>query len=139
MEPFRIELTPLTFLHRAATALGERTAVVHGDRRYDYAELGRRCNRLASALRDRGLEKHDRVAVLCPNIPALLEAHFGVPAAGGVLVPMNTRASAEELEYILQDSGARFLFVDHSLHGLVQDADVEGLETIVIQDTGESD
>jgi fatty-acyl-CoA synthase len=135
MEPFRIELTPLTFLHRAATALGERTAVVHGDRRYDYAELGRRCNRLASALRDRGLEKHDRVAVLCPNIPALLEAHFGVPAAGGVLVPLNTRASAEDLAYILEDSGARLLIVDHSLADQV-DADIE---TIVVQDTGEAD
>jgi fatty-acyl-CoA synthase len=137
MEPFRLELTPLTFLQRNASSLGERTAVVHGDRRYDYAELQRRCNRFASALLDRGLEKHDRVAVLCPNIPPLLEAHFAVPLAGGVLVPMNTRASAEELEYILQDSGARFLIVDHSLHELVQDADVE-LETIVVEDTGES-
>src|SRR4051794_3973789 len=138
-EPFRLELSPLTFLARNATALAERTAIVHGDRRYDYAELQRRCNRFASALRQRGLEKHDRVAVLCPNIPALLEAHFAVPLAGGVLVPMNTRAGEEELEYILQDSGARFLFVDHSLHGLVEDADVEALQTIVIQDTGESD
>jgi fatty-acyl-CoA synthase len=137
MKPFRLELSPLTFLARNASSLGERTAVVHGERRYDYAELQRRCNRFASALRDRGLEKHDRVAVLCPNIPPLLEAHFAVPLAGGVLVPMNTRASAEELEYILQDSGARFLVVDHSLHELVEDADVE-LETIVVQDTGES-
>jgi fatty-acyl-CoA synthase len=136
-EPFRLELSPLTFLARNGSALAERTAVVHGERRYDYAELQRRCNRFASALRDRGLEKHDRVAVLCPNIPPLLEAHFAVPLAGGVLVPMNTRASAEELEYILQDSGARFLVVDHSLHELVEDADVD-LETIVVQDTGES-
>jgi fatty-acyl-CoA synthase len=135
-KPFRIELTPLTFLRRNATALRERTAVVHGERRYDYAELGRRCNRLASALRERGLEKHDRVAVLCPNIPALLEAHFGVPAAGGVLVPMNTRASADELAYILEDSGARLVIVDHSLAELVADA---GVETIVVQDTGEPD
>src|SRR3954453_23488517 len=123
-QPFRIELTPLTFLRRNALALAERTAVVHGERRYDYAELGRRCNRLASALRERGLQKHDRVAVLCPNIPALLEAHFGVPAAGCVLVPMNTRASAEDLAYILEDSGARLLIVDHSLADQV-DAEIE--------------
>ena len=135
MDPFRLELTPLTFLQRNGSALGERTAVVHGERRYDYAELQRRCNRFASALRDRGLEKHDRVAVLCPNIPPLLEAHFAVPLAGGVLVPLNTRASAEELEYILQDSGARFLIVDHSLHELVRDSDAE---TILVKDTGES-
>jgi acyl-CoA synthetase (AMP-forming)/AMP-acid ligase II len=138
-EPFRLELSPLTFLQRNATALGERTAVVHGKRRYDYAELQRRCNRLASALRGRGLKKHERVAVLCPNTPALLEAHFGVPLARGVLVPMNTRASSEELEYILEDSGARFLLVDASLYPLVEDLEIEGLETIVVQDTGEPD
>jgi fatty-acyl-CoA synthase len=135
MEPFRLELTPLTFLRRNADALAERPAVVHGERRYDYAELQRRCNRLASALRGRGLRKHDRVAVLCPNIPPLLEAHFGVPLAGGVLVAMNSRASAEELSYILEDSGARILIVDHSLQQLVEDA---GVETIVVQDTGEA-
>jgi fatty-acyl-CoA synthase len=139
MKPFRLELTPLTFLQRNASSMGERTAVVHGERRYDYAELQRRCNRLASALKDRGLKKHERVAVLCPNSPALLEAHFGVPLARGVLVPMNTRASEEELAYILEDSGARFLLVDASLYPLVEDVEIEDLETIVVQDTGEPD
>jgi fatty-acyl-CoA synthase len=139
MKPFRLELSPLTFLQRNAIALSEKTAVVHGERRYDYAELQRRCNRLASALTDRGLEKHERVAVLCPNSPALLEAHFGVPLARGVLVPMNTRASEEEIAYILEDSGARFLLVDASLYPLVEDVEIEGLETVVVQDTGEPD
>jgi fatty-acyl-CoA synthase len=138
-KPFRLELTPLTFLRRNADALGERTAVVHGKQRYDYAELQRRCNRLASALRDRGLQKHDRVAILCPNIPALLEAHFGVPLAGGVLVPMNSRAGSDDIAYILEDSGARFLIVDESLRSVVEEADVEGVETVVVTDTGESD
>ncbi|HEX3276989.1 MAG TPA: acyl--CoA ligase family protein, partial [Thermoleophilaceae bacterium] len=139
MKPFRLELSPLTFLERNSIALSEKTAVVHGERRYDYAELQRRCNRLASALTDRGLKKHERVAVLCPNSPALLEAHFGIPLARGVLVPMNTRASEEELAYILEDSGARFLFVDASLYPLVEDVEIEGLETVVVQDTGEPD
>ena len=135
----RIELTPLTFLHRAAEALGERTAVVHGERRYDYAELQARCRRLASALLERGLERHDRVAVLCPNTPALLEAHYGVPLAGGVLVAMNTRLNSDEIAYILRDSGARLLLVDAELQPLVEEADVDGLETVVVQDTGEED
>jgi acyl-CoA synthetase (AMP-forming)/AMP-acid ligase II len=139
MKPFRLELTPLTFLERNSIALSEKTAVVHGERRYDYGELQRRCNRLASALKDRGLKKHERVGVLCPNSPALLEAHFGVPLARGVLVPMNTRASEEELAYILEDSGARFLLVDASLYPLVEDVEIDDLETIVVQDTGEPD
>ena len=101
----RLELSPLNFLRRNAQALGQRPAVVHGERRMNYAELEERCNRLASALRDQGLEKHDRVAILAPNIPALLEAHYGIPMAGGVLVAMNTRLSKGEVEHILKDSG----------------------------------
>jgi fatty-acyl-CoA synthase len=139
MKPFRLELSPLTFLQRNSIALADKTAVVHGDRRCDYGELQRRCNRLASALKERGLKKHERVAVLSPNAPALLEAHFGVPLARGVLVPMNTRASEEELAYILEDSGTRFLLVDASLYPLVEDTEIDGLQTIVVQDTGEPD
>ena len=134
--PSRLELSPLTFLQRSAQALGERTAVVHGERRYDYKTLQERCNRLASGLLDRGLERHDRVAFLCPNTPALLEAHFGVPLAGGVLVAINSRLNSEEIEYILQDSGARLLFVDHELASLTDGLDVE---RIVIEDTGGDD
>ncbi len=87
----RTELNPVSFLYRSVAVHPERVAVVHLDRRYTYAELGDRVNRLASALRGRGLEPHDRVAALCPNMPALLELHHGVPAAGGVLVAINTR------------------------------------------------
>ena len=139
MDASRIELTPLNFLRRAADALGERTAVVHGSRRYDNAELQARCNRFASALRDRGLEKHDKVAVLCPNIPALLEAHYAVPLAGGILVAMNSRLDGPAIEYILQDSEARYLFVDRELAKLVEDVDLDGIETVVVEDTGEPD
>ena len=134
----RLELSPLDFLRRSAEALGERTAVVHGNRRYDYAELQVRCDRLASALRARRLQKHDRVAVLCPNTPALLEAHYGVPLAGGVLVAINTRLDREEIAFILRDSGARFLIVDAELRPLVADMDAGDLETVVVEDTGEA-
>jgi fatty-acyl-CoA synthase len=79
----RSELTPLTFLERSVLVYPDKVAVVHEDRRYTYREFGERVNRLASALRAAGLRKGDRVAFLCPNTPALLEAHYGVPAAGG--------------------------------------------------------
>src|SRR5689334_21439986 len=74
-EPSRGELSPINFLKRNAETMGERTAVVHGGRRYTWGELQARSNRLASALWNRGIERNDRVAVLCPNTPALLEAH----------------------------------------------------------------
>ena len=136
MTQSRLELSPLNFLRRCAVTLAERPAVVHGDRRYTYAELNERCNRFANALRDHGIERHDRVAVLCPNIPALLEAHYAIPLAGAVIVALNTRLNAEEISYILDDSDSRLLFVDAQLKSLVDDIDVE---TIVVEDTGADD
>src|SRR5262249_27720168 len=91
----RPESTPVSFLTRKAYVLPDKLAVVHGARGYTYRQLEERVNRLASALRASGLRKHDRVAFLCPNIPAMLEAHYGVPAAGGVLVAINTRLSTD--------------------------------------------
>ena len=113
----------------------DRVAVVHGERRLTYRELGERAGRLASALRGAGLEPGDRVASLCPNIPAQLEAHFGVPAAGGVLVALNYRLTAADVAEILDHSGARFLLVDRELEHLVADAG-STLEVIRVDDTG---
>jgi acyl-CoA synthetase (AMP-forming)/AMP-acid ligase II len=133
---FRTELTPLSFLRRNSSVLPDKTAIVHGDRRYSYRDMEERVNRLASRLRADGLELHDRVAFLCPNIPPMLEAHFGVPAAGGVLVAINVRLTSEEIGYILSHSGARFLFVDTELAHLVEPLDTNGITTIRIDDTG---
>lgn len=105
-------LTPLSLLKRSARVYPDKVAVVHHGRRYTYREFAERVNRLASGLRARGLRKGDRVAFLCANTPAMLEAHFGVLLAGGVLVAINYRLSPKEIEYILSHSGATFLFVD---------------------------
>jgi len=111
-----------------------KVAVVHEDRRYTYREFGERVNRLASALRAAGLRKGDRVAFIAPNIPALLEAHYGVPAAGGVLVALNYRLSAKDIGYILEHCGARFLFIDREFEQLAGNAQVE--RVVRIDDTG---
>ena len=87
---FRSELNPVDFLHRAAYIYPDKTAVVDGERRYSYRQLAERSWQLANALRSAGLAKGDRVATLLFNSAAMLEAHFGVPAAGGILVAVNT-------------------------------------------------
>src|SRR5256712_11683491 len=133
---YRTELSPVSFLTRSAYVFPDKIAVVHGARRSTYRQLEERVTRLASALRTAGLAKHDRVAFLCPNIPAMLEAHFGVPAAGGVLVAINTRLGSDEIAYILKHSGATFLFVDHELEGLVKPADLTGVRIVRVDDTG---
>jgi fatty-acyl-CoA synthase len=119
------ELTPVSFLRRAAYVFPERESVVDGDRRFTWAETRERTRRLAVALQEWGLRHGDRVAFLAPNVPELLEAHFGVPWAGGVLVAINTRLLAEEIDYILRHSGARVLVVDESLRELVPEPPVE--------------
>jgi fatty-acyl-CoA synthase len=131
---YRTELSPLSFLRRSSFVHPDKIAVVHAGRRYSYRELDERVNRFASALVDAGIERGDRVAVLCPNIPPLLEAHFAVPAAGAVLVAINTRLSAGEVHYILEHSDARIVVCDHELIGLVEGCDVE---VVRVEDTGE--
>ena len=132
---YRSELTPNHFLKRSAYMFPDKTAVVYGERRYTYGELEGRVNRLASRLKDAGLEKGDRVAFLCPNTPPMLEAHFGVPLAGLVLVAINTRLGKDEVKYIVEHSGSRKIFVDAELEHLLADVDVEAIR---IDDTGEN-
>ncbi|HEY3763692.1 MAG TPA: acyl--CoA ligase family protein [Gaiellales bacterium] len=118
-------MTPLAFLDRSAVAFPERTAVVDGERRIPWALLRDRARRLATALQAAGIGKDDRVAFLALNTTELLEAHYGVPGAGAVLVAINTRLTAGEIAYILDHSGARVLVVDPSLAHLVAAAAVE--------------
>lgn len=105
-------LTPLRFLERTARTYPTKLAVRFEQHSFTYEQFARRVRQLAGALRQAGLEPGDRVAFLCANLPPLLEAHFGVPLAGGVLVPINVRLTAGEIACILNHSGARFLFVD---------------------------
>jgi fatty-acyl-CoA synthase len=133
---YRTELSPISFLKRSAYIFPDKIAVVHGDRRYNYRVLEQRVNSLASQLRKHGLQKHDCVAFLCPNIPALLEAHYAVPLAGGILVAINTRLNSDEINYILEHSGSKFLFVDRELFPMLESVEMNGVKTIIVDDTG---
>ena len=133
---FRSELNPVDFLHRAAYMYPDNVAVVHGKRRYSYRDLAERSWRLANALRSAGLAKGERVATLLFNSPAMLEAHFGVPAAGGILVAVNNRLSSAEVGYILQHSGARYLLLDAGLAAVAEPLDLAGVTVIRCDDTG---
>ena len=135
----RTELTPLLNIERAERVYGPRTAAVYGERRFTYEQLGRRVRQLATALRRAGVQRGDRVAVLAPNVPAILEAHFGVTLIGGVIVAINTRLNAEEIGYILNHSGAKVFLVDAELAvplEVVRDS-LESIETYVTIDDPE--
>jgi acyl-CoA synthetase (AMP-forming)/AMP-acid ligase II len=136
---WRTELSPVSFLGRAAVVHADAPALVHGPRRLTYRELGERVARLASALRGVGLEDGDRVAVLAPNTPAMVEAHFAVPAAGGILVCINIRQSPGEVAALLEHSEPRVILVDAEYEELLSAFDASAAEVVRIDDTGAPD
>ena len=115
-------LSPLTFLSRAAAVFPDRVAVIDGERRCTYAELSARCRRLAGALKGRGLGAGDTVAVMAPNAPALIEAHYGVPMAGAVLNALNVRLDAAAVAFILEHSETKLLLADRTFGAVISEA-----------------
>ncbi|XP_027075637.1 probable acyl-activating enzyme 1, peroxisomal [Coffea eugenioides] len=110
-----VPLTPISFLERSAIVYRDRISVVYGDLKFTWAETRDRCARLASALHSLGISRHDIVAVLAPNIPAIYELHFGVPMAGAVLCTLNIRHDSAMVSTLLKHSGAKVIFVDYQL------------------------
>lgn len=115
-------LSPLSFIERTALVYPERLAIVHGDLRQTWGETYRRCRQLASALQKAGVGKNDTVAVILPNTPPMVEAHFGVPMAGAVLNTLNTRLDAETLAFMLDHGEAKVLIVDPEFSALIAKA-----------------
>ena len=112
-------LSPVAFLPRAAEIYPERIAVVHGDIRRTYAQFLERALRLASALKKAGVRRGDVVSAMLPNVPAMLEAHYGVPMCGAILNAINTRLDADTVAYILEHGGAKALITDRVFAGVV--------------------
>jgi len=107
-----VPMTPLDFIERTAATFPQRTAIVHGALRQDWATTLRRCRQLASALQRLGVGRGDTVSVMLPNTPPMVEVHFGVPMSGAVLNALNTRLEAESLAFMLDHAQARVLLVD---------------------------
>jgi 3-(methylthio)propionyl---CoA ligase len=115
-------LTPLSFIERAAYVYPQRVAVIHGAQRYTWKETYARCRRLASALARRGIRPGDTVAVMLPNIPAMYEAHFGVPMCGAVLNALNTRLDAEAIAFMLEHGEAKLILTDKEFSAVTEKA-----------------
>src|SRR5213596_1011953 len=105
-------LSPSVFLARATEIYPDRLAVVHGAVRQTYARFCERAQRLASALHKVGVRRGAVVSAMLPNVPAMLEAHFGVPMLGAVLNTINTRLDADTVAYILEHGGAKVFITD---------------------------
>ncbi|MEE1868496.1 acyl-CoA synthetase [Pseudomonas auratipiscis] len=115
-------LTPLSFIERTAAVYGQYPAVIHGAIRRNWQQTYARSRRLASALAGRGIGQGDTVAVMLPNIPAMLEAHFGVPMIGAVLNALNVRLDAEAIAFMLEHGEAKVLITDREFHKVIAGA-----------------
>ncbi len=127
-------LTPISFLNWAETVYPNKIAVIHGDMRFTYREFGERCRRLASALSRRGVGKGDAVALMSPNAPPMLEAHFGVPMTGAVLNSLNFRLDASTVAFILRHGEAKVLITDREFSSVIKDALAESGRDITVID-----
>jgi fatty-acyl-CoA synthase len=115
-------MSPLSFIERTAEVYPTRLAVVHGDWRQDWATTYRRTRQLASALSQAGIGKNDTVAVILPNTPPMVEAHFGIPMAGAVLNALNTRLDPETIAFMLDHGEAKAVIVDPEFSGTMKKA-----------------
>jgi fatty-acyl-CoA synthase len=128
-----VPLSPVSFLLRAARVYPQRIAIVHGGRRYTYAQFLERTQRLAAALAQKGVGAGDTVAILAPNIPEMLEAHNAVPGLGSVLCSINTRLDAGAIGFILRHSEAKVVLTDREFSPVMRRALVEaGTSPLVI-------
>ena len=114
-------LSPISHQLRSAAVYPDKPAVIH-DRVYSYRELGERSRRLASALQARGLGQGDTISVMAPNIPAMLEAHYGIPMMGGVLNALNIRLDAATIAFILEHGESKALLTDREFAPVIEEA-----------------
>ena len=130
-----VALSPLSYLERTARVYPDRLAIVHGSHRQDWRETYQRCRRLGSALTRRGIGEGDTVALMLPNVPAMVEAHFGVPMCGAVLNTLNTRLDAEAIAFQLQHGEADVLLTDREFSAVIRRALqlLEGKRPLVIE------
>ncbi len=113
--------TPLIFLDWAALVYPNKVAIIYGELQYTYQQFLERCRRLASALQKLGVGPGDTVAIIAPNSPPMLEAHFGVPMAGAILNALNYRLNATEIAFILEHGEAKVLIVDREFSPVIID------------------
>jgi fatty-acyl-CoA synthase len=107
-----VPLSPLSFLRRAERVFPGKIAVTHHDRAYSYAAFATRVRKFATAIRAAGVKPGECVAVLSPNGPVALEAHYAVPLAGAVLGMINTLLDPAAIAFILNHAEAKLFLVD---------------------------
>ncbi len=132
-----VPLSPVSFLERSAFVWPDKVAVRHGKSAWTYREFEARCRRLASALAKRGIGRGDTVAIMAPNVPALLEAHYAVPALGAILNALNYRLDASSIAFCLDHGEAKALLADAEYAPVVRAALAQTRRELLVIDIGD--
>ena len=134
-----MSLTIASILAESAVRFPNNDAVVLGDLRISYAQLWEHAKQYAAVLREHGVGPGDKVALLLPNTPHFPLAYFGTLALGGVAVPVHALLKAEEIEYVLADSGAKVLVCAAPLLGEgAKGAELAGVPVLAVMDGGDA-
>ncbi len=133
-----VPLTPVSFLPRSAEIHPKRIAVIHGARRYTYRQFYDRARQLASALSRAGIRPGDTISAMLPNIPAMAEAHYGVPMLGAVLNAINTRLEPATIAYILHHGESKVLITDREYAAQVGPALVKLKKHLLVIDVDDA-
>jgi fatty-acyl-CoA synthase len=135
-----VALSPVSFIARAADFFGDRTAVIHGERRFTYREFYARARRLAHALVKAGIRRGDTVAILAPNVPAMLEAHYAAPMIGAILNPINIRLDAPMIAFCLEHGEAKLFLADREFHATIAPAlEMRGAKRPIVIDIADAE
>ena len=114
-------LTPLDWKRRAIKYYPEKVAIIDEQKTFTYKEFGKRIDQLSYALHSSGIQQGDHVAVILPNTHYMLECFYGIGQIGAVMVPLNYRLAAKDLEYIINHSDAKTLIVDAEFGKIIED------------------
>jgi fatty-acyl-CoA synthase len=115
-------LSPVSFIERSAEIFGDLPSVIHGSRRYTWAQTRERSARLAAALKSSGIGRGTTVSAMLPNTPEMVEAHYAVPALNAVLNTLNTRLDAALIAWQLNHCECRVLLTDREFSSVIRDA-----------------
>ena len=135
-----ITLTPIRFLERTLKLYAGKTGVICGNQRFSYLEYGERVNRLSNGLLKAGIKKGDRISYLGYNCHRLLEAYYGVPQIGAILLPLNIRLATHDFEYILNESEPKALFLDRDYIPQIQSirSSISSVEHYILMESMEN-
>ena len=125
-------LTPISFIERTAKTQPHSLSIIYEKKKFTWSETFLRCKKIAKSLINLGVKKNQTISVIAPNIPEMVELHFAIPMAGGVINAINTRLNAEVINFILEHGETKVLFIDTEYASILKNLSPKLLKKIKV-------